>query len=366
MKKLLLALSGILFLSNLLHAQCTNSGNPQWNPVPGNNATTGTFEYPSTAAIATMSITGGTTAFSNNSGPGPNTAYMTKSANQTLTLLFNISVGKSSIGESFKLSSVGTGEGQTITATNALGATVYPTFVNVANATISGTSMNEITGTTFAGAAEYSFLVPIKTLTIAPSAGVTATSGVNVIFQTVCANATLPVELVFFNGKLSNKNVLLTWQTASERDNEGFDVERSDDAATWNLIGFVKGNGTSTVSHNYQFEDKYPLSKNYYRLRQTDFNDSKATYSKTIQLDFNGNKQLFKVYPNPVMDKKITVETEDESLVQIINAVGTVVKQQRINNAIYTFDVSDLPVGFYVMAIQNNDKMLTKKIFIAQ
>ena len=268
-------------------SQCTNSGTPVWNPLPSTGSTTGTLNYPSTTATGSVNIvSGGTTTFFPTPTALTNPTSFNKSASGTATITFNIAVSKSSVGESFKLSSVGTSEGQSITATDEMNVPAYPTWVTTMTATIGGITNNEITGTGSNGASEFSFSVPIKSLTIGPKSGVTATSAVTVIFQTLCAAPTIPVELTFFKGHEHNGRALLTWQTVSEKNNVGFDIQRSFDAQTWQNIGFVKGQGQSNTIQNYAFEDNTPLSiwghsTVYFRLRQMD-NDGGSTLTQIL------------------------------------------------------------------------------------
>ena len=65
----------------------------------------------------------------------------------------------------------------------------------------------------------------------------------------------VPVEFTFFKGQATKAGNLLTWQTASEVNNEGFHIERSEDAKSWKAIGFVKGNGTTAETQDYSFLD---------------------------------------------------------------------------------------------------------------
>jgi hypothetical protein len=76
---------------------------------------------------------------------------------------------------------------------------------------------------------------------------------------------------------------LLSWQTATEKNNAGFDIERSTDSTAFSKIGRVKGNGTTTQSHSYTFTDKTASGTVYYRLKQTDY-DGSATYSSTVEV----------------------------------------------------------------------------------
>jgi hypothetical protein len=383
-KKLHLFLSLIFFQYNFyLIAQCTDSDKPVWSPLPGTNATSGTLTYPSTAATATIAISpSGSNAYNNPSTTNliTNMAYFTKQGLQSVSFTFNTPISKAttltptnvsmvSTNESFRLSSIGTSEGQIVTATDNLGVTVYPIWSNTTNASITGTNNNEITGTGSNGASEFSFAVPVKSVSIGPKSGVTATSGVNVILQPVCASATIPVELTFFKAKPNKNSVKLNWQTASEKNNKGFEIERSADAKSWDNIGFVKGQGNATLTTNYAFEDKYPLSiLTYYRLKQIDF-DGKESYSNVESIVRKDLKTGFKVYPNPTQNKTTYIEVENNligGMIQIMNTNGSVLKTEVIDNQLITLDLSALPTGLYFVKAQNNQAVFSDKIIIGQ
>ncbi|MFN8164583.1 MAG: hypothetical protein U0X76_00020 [Bacteroidia bacterium] len=95
----------------------------------------------------------------------------------------------------------------------------------------------------------------------------------------------LPVELISFSGKNNHGKNDLSWTTASEINNDHFDVERSRDAINFETIGRVIGNGNSTTIIDYAFTDEQPLpGKNYYRLNQFDY-DGSTTFTSTIVLN---------------------------------------------------------------------------------
>ncbi|MFT5386814.1 MAG: hypothetical protein ACI81W_004232, partial [Saprospiraceae bacterium] len=68
-------------------------------------------------------------------------------------------------------------------------------------------------------------------------------------------NLVLPVELVEFKGNFKEKAIMLEWATASETDNEGFEIERSTDGRSFDFISFVEGNGNSTEIIDYSYQD---------------------------------------------------------------------------------------------------------------
>ncbi len=109
----------------------------------------------------------------------------------------------------------------------------------------------------------------------------------------------LPIELLSFTGeKIDESKVKLLWSTASERDNDYFTVFRCNDLITWQEIGRVAGAGFSQSLTNYELVDASPLTgTNYYKLRQTDFDETFAD-SQVIAVDVDVG-DTFVTYQNP-------------------------------------------------------------------
>ena len=116
----------------------------------------------------------------------------------------------------------------------------------------------------------------------------------------------LPVELINFSGVVSENAVNLAWETASEINNSGFEIERkmsgiNSQELEWNMIGFINGKGTTTEQQSYSFSDKNIPSGNYtYRLKQIDF-DGTFEYSNIVEVSFMKPNEysLEQNYPNP-------------------------------------------------------------------
>ncbi|MBE0539343.1 MAG: choice-of-anchor J domain-containing protein, partial [Ignavibacterium sp.] len=111
----------------------------------------------------------------------------------------------------------------------------------------------------------------------------------------------LPVELTSFSANVNNSNVNLDWSTATETNNNGFQIERSAVGGSYQVIGFVAGYGTTTEAKHYSFVDQNVAAGNYtYRLKQVDFNGT-FEYSNTIEVEVIGVKEfaLGQNYPNP-------------------------------------------------------------------
>ena len=122
----------------------------------------------------------------------------------------------------------------------------------------------------------------------------------------VSGTSSLPVEISSFNLKAQDVNIELDWQTVTEVNNYGFDIERkyNEQSITnnWTKQGFVAGNGTSNIVHLYQFTDKALQSGKYsYRLKQID-RDGNSKYSSVIDIDVTAVPAKFDLsqnYPNP-------------------------------------------------------------------
>ncbi len=96
---------------------------------------------------------------------------------------------------------------------------------------------------------------------------------------TLTTSATLPIKLIYFYGDNGGSYNQLKWSTASEIDNEKFEIERSDSSLNWVKIGDVMGLGNTTEEVNYYFYDTKPIfGSNYYRLKQIDFEGNFVYY----------------------------------------------------------------------------------------
>lgn len=115
-------------------------------------------------------------------------------------------------------------------------------------------------------------------------------------------NSNLPVELTLFYAEQKDNSVYLTWETASEINNRGFEIERKTEGAEYSSIAFIAGKGSSTQKQKYTFTDTPDADANYtYRLKQVDF-DGRFSYSEAVNISFTLKPSEFylsKNYPNP-------------------------------------------------------------------
>jgi glucose/arabinose dehydrogenase len=152
----------------------------------------------------------------------------------------------------------------------------------------------------------------------------------------------VPVELALFTVEISrNENaVILKWETASEINNRGFEIERSlpslfgDFEENFNTIGFVEGNGTTTEKSYYSFKDDFGIhafsGTVKYRLKQIDY-DGTFAYSPTVAVDLNLTQQgyyLEQNYPNPFNPStafRFNIPEESRVKIDVINILGEII-----------------------------------------
>jgi photosystem II stability/assembly factor-like uncharacterized protein len=142
---------------------------------------------------------------------------------------------------------------------------------------------------------------------------------------------TVPVELTSFNASVVENEILLSWITATETNNKGFEIERKLKNNEWEAIGFIDGKGTTTEIQSYNFKDNYSdisySGRVLYRLKQIDF-DGSFEHSKIIYTDVDFTPQTYSLsqnYPNPfnpVTNIKYSVPLESEVRIVVINSLG--------------------------------------------
>ncbi|NVO04275.1 MAG: hypothetical protein HXX09_16400 [Bacteroidetes bacterium] len=187
-----------------------------------------------------------------------------------------------------------------------------------------------------------------------------------------CGTIVLPVELTYFNGNCTENGAKLKWQTASEQNNDYFNVEKSYDGVNFNVIGKVNGNGNSNSIINYQFEDyEFSGNKNYYRLTQFDFNGESAE-SNIIFVQNNcsqNNNTIIDAYFNSENNGiTITSKKDDESLSEIFltDLAGRIVLTQSMELTLKT----TLPIpnsisnSIYILGVKNSNQTFFKKILV--
>ena len=210
----------------------------------------------------------------------------------------------------------------------------------------------------------------------------------DVLTKTLAAlGGVIPVELTGFTAEMNNGLVSLNWETATETNNRGFEIQRKTDKYAWQTVGFVSGKGTTTEMSNYSYSDNPVGITNYakitYRLKQLDY-DGKVNYSKGINVEFTGAPKTFSLdqnYPNPFNPATViryAVPSESKVKVVVYNLAGEVVKElvDEVQSAGFhesTFHTNsgiNLSSGIYFYSIEatplngNNSFRQTKKMIL--
>ena len=185
--------------------------------------------------------------------------------------------------------------------------------------------------------------------------------GNNIGSVTIVCLASLPVELTDFKALIQkNGGVTLHWNTASEKNNHGFDLERSVDGRHWAALGFVPGNGTTTRPNKYFFTDEKPLAGiNYYRLKQMDA-DGKFEYSPIVVADVQAHVAQFDIFPNPspngVLSARVVSKMEGEVLLEIFDWAGYKVWKETLNlvegTIVWPVSMATFPKGAYTARLE--------------
>lgn len=184
----------------------------------------------------------------------------------------------------------------------------------------------------------------------------------------------LPVELTSFTANAINGNIELLWKTATEKNNNGFDVERKSANSEFVKIGFVKGNGTTTNLSTYSFTDKNVKENYSYRLKQIDF-DGTFAYSNIVNASASSLPTTFALaqnFPNPFNPStSISYSLPKAGVVTlaIFNTLGQKVKEvvngfQEVGNYTVSINASDLSSGNYIYNLSLNGQSINKKMLL--
>ena len=186
----------------------------------------------------------------------------------------------------------------------------------------------------------------------------------------------LPVEITTFEANVNNGVVTLKWSTASEKNNQGFEIERKSNNE-FIKIGFVKGSGSTTQIQNYNFVDKQVENESYsYRLRQIDF-DGTSSYSNVVEVKVASIAKfdLGQNYPNPFNPTttiQFSLPNESAVTLSVYNVLGqevAVLIRNQVTEAgshSVVFNATNFASGTYIYRLQTDNQVLIKKMILAK
>jgi hypothetical protein len=179
----------------------------------------------------------------------------------------------------------------------------------------------------------------------------------------------LPIELLYFTSTLNQKKqVFLEWATASEVNNDYFELQRSLNGRSFTKIAQIDGKGTSNFKSTYHFDDNPPQSGLlYYRLKQVDY-DGEFSFSDIVSV-FISEIELIDLYPNPAsgyINIALFGEAYEGQRIIILDAKGQMVIDAEVDvtNQYTQLDVSNLSNGVYLVKPNDTRSMHESKFLI--
>jgi hypothetical protein len=190
----------------------------------------------------------------------------------------------------------------------------------------------------------------------------------------------IPVELTTFNATASGNEVILSWSTATETNNSGFEIQRLRNSKIkklqeWEKIGFVFGFGTTTELKSYSFIDENVTAGAYkYRLKQIDF-DGTFSYSKEIEIEVNFIPKEYALeqnYPNPFNPSttiKFALPEAGNVTLTIYNTLGqkvTDIVNTKLEGGVYNYqwNAKNAATGIYIYELRTEKYVSIKKMLL--
>jgi hypothetical protein len=194
-------------------------------------------------------------------------------------------------------------------------------------------------------------------------------------------NNRLPVEMAGLEALQSGSSVELTWQTASETNNAGFNVQLETEEGSWTTLGFVEsrasgGTTTETQSYRYTVDRDLKPGTHRFRLQQTDL-DGSSTLTEPVSVDMQMQRPatLRAPAPNPVSSSaavSFAVKKQTETTVRLYNTLGqqvaTVYEGTPAAGESQTarIEATDLPSGVYFLRLEADGRVRTERMTVVR
>lgn len=189
------------------------------------------------------------------------------------------------------------------------------------------------------------------------------------------AGSPLPVEFSYFDATpTEDGTVELSWGTATETNNDYFEIERSQDGIFWESIATIDGAGTSIVGIDYLEYDYQPFyGTSFYRIKQVDF-DGTTDYSDRRQVEVGtetqGVLEVKSVYPNPFssfITLDVSFPSGGEAQLQLLNSNGSVLQQTSVQvfgglNTLRMENLDGVSTGYYLLRVVKDDLQVSERV----
>ena len=181
---------------------------------------------------------------------------------------------------------------------------------------------------------------------------------------------TLPINLTSFTGKNENSSVRLSWSTASEQNNNRFEVLRAGEDQNFKKIGSVQGNGNSSKNLYYNFDDRTPLAgHNYYKLKQIDFDGKSEEFGPiVIKTDIKSiNFEVYATKNNADVSLNILGIKAEKVTIKIFDLTGRKLTEKtfdlEVGNNQFNLNMLNMSEGIYVATLTTDQNFLSKKFY---
>ncbi len=183
------------------------------------------------------------------------------------------------------------------------------------------------------------------------------------------ANIPAPVELTSFTASSTGSATVLNWETATEVNNYGFEIQSSVGQKSFLSIGFVNGHGNSNTPQSYSFVATDGAKQ--YRLKQID-TDGSFEYSNVVEVEANLSYKLYQNHPNPfnpTTQINFSIPEASKVSITVFNALGQEVaelanREFAVGNHTVNFNASNLTSGIYFYRMNSANFSQTMKMLL--
>jgi choice-of-anchor B domain-containing protein len=195
---------------------------------------------------------------------------------------------------------------------------------------------------------------------------ITISNGTLTTVNVTMQSSSAPVELVQFDAKSEGKNAILTWETAAELNNKGFEIQHTRDLSTWETKGWEAATGSGS-SYTFSVRD-LAAGTHYFRLNQVDL-DGKSSLSEAKRVEISGTTRSVEVLPTVIRESallRIGSEREESIQVRIVDASGVqfgeTLQMDIAAAADIPLDFSNAPSGMYFVEVAVGTERITRKV----
>ena len=173
----------------------------------------------------------------------------------------------------------------------------------------------------------------------------------------------MPVKIYNFNAKKVNDNILVSWHTAFEQNNDHFEIEKSEDGIAFRTIEkYIKGSQNSNTLLKYEFMDvEKTISNVYYRIKQID-NDANYSYSNVIH--YVNQSEIEVVFsPNPITDELVIASSKNiETEIEVYDISGKILFKSIYHDNLIQINTASFPTGVLFIKVNQNGMNTVKRV----